>query len=402
MDIAKKTFELNNQVKVVDAIDDVFRYSRAEERALEEQAPWKDEQVSQVNNCILLIGDSPNYFQTVRISAVALIKMVTHARSGGDYEIMGVMYGKVRDHTFWIMDAAALPVQGTETRVNAGNEALEYMVNFQMTNEVAGKGESLRGWYHSHPGYGCWLSGIDVNTQMTNQTHNDPYLAVVIDPNRTVSAGKVEIGAFRTYPEACHFPHRSVRTLIKKQGYTPSVSSSSQYQSIPMDKIEDFGVHANAYYPLKVEVYKTKLDEQLLELLWNKYWVATLSQSLIVSNRAYATSQITDLTAKLKSAAHTLGESRSTPGLKLKSGPLGKGQATAVDNKEETGKQQAEYAGVEEQETSLSKAARDSIRITTEAQSGMIAQVLKDRLFNTPSTTTLDERTASAAARGII
>ena len=36
---------------------------------------------------------------------------------------MGVMYGKVRDHVFWIMDAAALPVQGTETRVNAGNEA---------------------------------------------------------------------------------------------------------------------------------------------------------------------------------------------------------------------------------------------------------------------------------------
>ncbi len=50
-----------------------------------------------------------------------------------------------------------------------------------------------------------------------------------------------------------------------------------------MDKIEDFGVHANAYYPLKVEIFKTKLDEQLLDLLWNKYWVATLSQSLIVS-----------------------------------------------------------------------------------------------------------------------
>ena len=32
------------------------------------------------------------------------------------------MYGKIRDGVFWIMDAAALPVQGTETRVNAGNE----------------------------------------------------------------------------------------------------------------------------------------------------------------------------------------------------------------------------------------------------------------------------------------
>lgn len=27
------------------------------------------------------------------------------------------------------------------------------------------------GWYHSHPGYGCWLSGIDVGTQMTNQKY---------------------------------------------------------------------------------------------------------------------------------------------------------------------------------------------------------------------------------------
>jgi COP9 signalosome complex subunit 5 len=52
-----------------------------------------------------------------------------------------------------------------------------------------------------------------------------------------------------------------------------------------MNKIEDFGVHADAYYQLKVEIYKTKTDERLLELLWNKYWVATLSQSLILSVR---------------------------------------------------------------------------------------------------------------------
>lgn len=59
-----------------------------------------------------------------------------------------------------------------------------------------------------------------------------------------------------------------------------------------MDKIEDFGVHANAYYPVKVEMYKTKLDEKLLELLWNKYWVATLSQSLIVSVRPVPSYQL--------------------------------------------------------------------------------------------------------------
>ncbi len=90
---------------------------------------------------------------------------------------------------------------------------------------------------------------------------------VQIDPNRTVSAGKVEIGAFRTYPP----------------DYKPPSGGSSEYQSIPLDKIEDFGAHASAYYPLKVEIYKSKTDEKLLDLLWNKYWVETLSQSRILS-----------------------------------------------------------------------------------------------------------------------
>lgn len=43
-----------------------------------------------------------------------------------------------------------------------------------------GRLENIVGWYHSHPGYGCWLSGIDVQTQMTNQLYQDPFLAVVV------------------------------------------------------------------------------------------------------------------------------------------------------------------------------------------------------------------------------
>lgn len=37
--------------------------------------------------------------------------------------------------------------------------------------QASGRMENLVGWYHSHPGYGCWLSGIDVGTQMTNQKY---------------------------------------------------------------------------------------------------------------------------------------------------------------------------------------------------------------------------------------
>lgn len=72
--------------------------------------------------------------------------------------------------------------------------------------QSVGRLENIVGWYHSHPGYGCWLSGIDVGTQMTQQQFNDPFLAIVVDPHRTIAAGKVEIGAFRTYPEAHTVP----------------------------------------------------------------------------------------------------------------------------------------------------------------------------------------------------
>ena len=51
------------------------------------------------------------------------------------------------------------------------NEAICWMGrNSRMLHQIqVGRMENAIGWYHSHPGYGCWLSGIDVSTQMLNQ-----------------------------------------------------------------------------------------------------------------------------------------------------------------------------------------------------------------------------------------
>lgn len=56
--------------------------------------------------------------------------MVMHARSGGNLEVMGLMLGKVDGETMIIMDSFALPVEGTETRVNAQAAAYEYMAAY--------------------------------------------------------------------------------------------------------------------------------------------------------------------------------------------------------------------------------------------------------------------------------
>lgn len=197
---------------------------------------------------------------------------------------------------------------------------------------------------------------------MTNQQFQDPFVAVVIDPNRTISAGKVDIGAFRTYPA----------------GHTPPNACASEYQSIPLSKIEDFGVHANSYYPLKIEHFKSSLDEGLLSMLWEKYWVATLSQSPLVVNREYITGQIQDLAEKLaqaKGSVHNRSVTTQPLGRNLGVGAAGGGSGatggtpSGVAGTEEPaprGDEQGDKidklvaeARKREEETALAKAALD-------------------------------------------
>ena len=193
--------------------------------------------------------------------------MVMHARSGKNIEVMGLMIGKILPATMVIMDSFAVPVEGTETRVEAFEESYEYMSNYIVNQEKLGRHEKVIGWYHSHPGYGCWLSGIDVNTQSSQQQYQEPYCAVVIDPIRTLSAGRVDIGAFRTYPKL----------------YKPPDDENEHYQSIPLEKIEDFGVHNKNYYRLETSYFMSSLDSHILESLWSKYWIRTLSSTPLLA-----------------------------------------------------------------------------------------------------------------------
>ena len=65
-----------------------------------------------------------------------MIKIVTHAVSGGKNEVMGIMQGKIIGDTFIVMDAFGLPVQGVETAVSAGDQAMQYMLDKVKINET--------------------------------------------------------------------------------------------------------------------------------------------------------------------------------------------------------------------------------------------------------------------------
>lgn len=95
---------------------------------------------------------------------------------------------------------------------------------------------------------------------------------------------------------------------FKFQGYKPANEEPSEYQTIPLNKIEDFGVHCKQYYSLEVSYFKSSLDRRLLDSLWNKYWVNTLSSSSLITNAEYTTGQIFDLSDKLEQSEVCLGQ----------------------------------------------------------------------------------------------
>jgi COP9 signalosome complex subunit 5 len=133
------------------------------------------------------------------------MKIVDHAVRGKDREIIGYMTGLCKDGIYYILDAVEIPIIGTDSRVEIagqlGDKAHEYTADMKNLLEKIGKSQSFIGWYHSHPGFSCWLSGIDCKTQQTLQMAYKTFCAIVIDPYKTIANRKVEIGVFRGYNE---------------------------------------------------------------------------------------------------------------------------------------------------------------------------------------------------------
>lgn len=114
---ALKRFELENNVNIQ---DEIYKHNKETQKEILKRAPWKQD---------------PTYFNKVRISVVALLKILMHAKKGGNIEVMGSLQGRVVDREMIILDSFELPVEGTETRVSAQNEGYEYMVQYITQSE---------------------------------------------------------------------------------------------------------------------------------------------------------------------------------------------------------------------------------------------------------------------------
>merc|ERR1712048_351558 len=202
--------------------------------------------------------------EQVYISSLALLKMLKHGRAGVPMEVMGLMLGEfVDDYPVRVVDVFAMPQSGTGVSV----EAVDPVFQAKMLDMLkqTGRPEMVVGWYHSHPGFGCWLSGVDINTQQSFEALSDRAVAVVVDPVQSVK-GKVVIDAFRLI-------NPNTMVLGQEPRQTTSVLGHLQKPSIQAI-IHGLNRH---YYSIPINFRKNKLEQQMLMNLHKKNWVDGLT-----------------------------------------------------------------------------------------------------------------------------
>ncbi|GET87442.1 metallopeptidase, putative [Leishmania tarentolae] len=236
------------------------------------------------------------FFESVAVSLGATVKMFLHSTRGCPdmsqgrfnwFEVMGLLIGHFIHRELILTDSFSLPVAASEVECSMTEASQIYMANYLEYHRRLGKAEpGCIGWYHTHPGYSCFLSGIDVATQQGSQQMQDPWVALVIDPVHTLRTGQFAMKAFRTYPEencqrqpSCSASHSAV------DGADPAASSANATASTmpdecglpPPNRLKEFGIHAHRYYELPVRIVQSARDAPLWALLQRHFWPLSLS-----------------------------------------------------------------------------------------------------------------------------
>ncbi|CAE6434418.1 unnamed protein product [Rhizoctonia solani] len=210
-------------------------------------------------------GDQPmpDNGEVIHISSLALLKMLKHGRAGVPMEVMGLMLGEfIDDYTVQVIDVFAMPQSGTSVTV----ESVDHVFQTRMVEMLkqTGRPEMVVGWYHSHPGFGCWLSSVDINTQSSFERLNARSVAVVIDPIQSVK-GKVVIDAFRLIN-----PHSVVLGQEPRQ-----TTSNIGHINKPSIQSLIHGLNRH-YYSIAVDYRKTELEQAMLMNLHKRNWTEGL------------------------------------------------------------------------------------------------------------------------------
>ena len=104
-------------------------------------------------------------------------------------EVSGVLIGKNQGND--VILSAAYPIMHQELDKNAIIDQYkwsdeDYLSLSIIDDEAFSQGEFTVGWWHSHPGFKCMMSHIDIRTTLSYQQNNPMAISLVFNPQRLI------------------------------------------------------------------------------------------------------------------------------------------------------------------------------------------------------------------------
>ena len=201
----------------------------------------------------------PDSSEQIIISSLALLKMLKHGRAGVPMEVMGLMLGSfIDEYTTKVIDVFAMPQSGTGVSVEAVDPVFQTRM-LEMLKQTD-RSENVVGWYHSHPGFGCWLSSVDVNTQQAFEKLEARNIAVVVDPIQSVK-GKVVIDAFRLIEPQFIMMDEEFQQTTSNVGSLKKPTIQALYNGLNKQ-----------YFSLVINYWKNENEQNMLLNLYKRKW----------------------------------------------------------------------------------------------------------------------------------
>ena len=126
----------------------------------------------------------------INIASVVLDEISADVRR--PYERIGLLIGSFLDDGLWVNEIVAGGDGDSETSCVLSAEKLAKVADDIVKGRLDGR---IVGWYHSHPGYGIFMSETDLNTHGKLLQFSPFVIALVVDPEMN------EFGIWALEPE---------------------------------------------------------------------------------------------------------------------------------------------------------------------------------------------------------
>ncbi|MFW9921747.1 MAG: Mov34/MPN/PAD-1 family protein [Candidatus Thorarchaeota archaeon] len=184
-------------------------------------------------------------------------------------EVIGWLIGSVENETATITKAIPM-TSGSSIFV----QMTDYTIIPQIAEEAERENAVIVGWFHSHPSFGFFLSGVDVRTQRYQQSLFENAIALVCDPTK-ISSIECGMHGFQVFmEERMGREYRELEVVINTNEF---------YPDLLRDLLLEIGVERSYS---EIISYEELADLYALEGISPPHLAALISKQLLPSEQA--------------------------------------------------------------------------------------------------------------------